>query len=138
MEKDLKQPESNSLMIIIVIGFISVTYMLYSLTLSIYRNYNINLHIKNFEKTNLELQQEIENKMKNFSYFTSVQYQDKIAKQNLGQINPGEEVIVIPPSAVISTLEFEEDENEKLRRLEKMPNLKRWWEFLFSENPLKY
>lgn len=138
MESHIKENQSNVTTIIIVVGLLMIAYMIYSLTLSIYRNYNINLHIQNFQNTNEELQKEIENKIKNYEYFTSKEYQDKVAKQNLGKVNQGEEVIVIPPSAAISVFEFENDENIKEERLSQMSNLRKWWEFFFIENNLRY
>jgi hypothetical protein len=115
-----------------------IAYMLYGLTLSIYRNYTINTHIENFTQTNTQLQAENEEKLKNYEYYNSAEYQDKIAKQNLGLINPGEEVIVIPPSARIEVFELDDIEAQKARKLAKMPNFKRWWEFFFVNNPFRY
>ena len=115
-----------------------IAYMLYSLTLSIYRNYSINVHIENFQRINAQLQAENEAKIKSYEYYSSPEYQDKIAKQNLGLIMPGEEVIVIPPSASISVFEFDEIEAEERARLERLSNFGKWWEFFFVENQFRY
>lgn len=132
------QQESNVMMAIIIVGFCMIAYMLYSLTLAIYRNYSINTHIENFEKNNAQLQQENEAEFKSYAYFNSAEYKDKMAKQNLGLVNPGEKVIVIPPSARVEVFELDDLAAEKERKLERMSNFSRWWEFFFVENPFKY
>ncbi len=138
METQFRPQDSNIMMMIIIVGFLMIAYMLYSLTLSIYRNYSINVHIQNFERTNIQLQKEIEDKMKSYAYYTSPEYQDKIAKQNLGRVNSREEVIVIPPSAVISVFEFDDIEAANAAKRARMSNLRRWWEFFFAQNPFRY
>ena len=132
------QQESNVMLAIIIVGFFMIAYMLYSLTLSIYRNYTINTHIANFTEVNARLQEENEAKLKNYEYYKSEQYKDKMAKQNLGLVNPGEEVIVIPPSARVEVFETEDIAAEKERKLSQMSNFSRWWEFFFVENPFRY
>ncbi len=115
-----------------------IAYMLYGLTLSIYRNYSINTHIEKFEQDNLLLQEELDKKISSYEYYTSPEYEDKIAKQNLNRINQGEEVIVIPPSARIEVFELDDLEAEKTAKLEALSNFGRWWEFFFVENPFRY
>lgn len=130
--------ESNTIMAIIIVGFCMIAYMLYGLTLSIYRNYSINTHIEKYEQDNLKIQNELEKKIKSYEYYTSLEYKDKIAKQNLNRINPGEEVIVIPPSAKIEVFELDDLGAEKAARINKLSNLGKWWAFFFTENPFKY
>jgi len=130
--------ESSTMMAIIIIGFCMIAYMLYSLTVSIYRHYTFNIHIEEFERDNLRQQQELEKKIKSYAYYVSPEYKDKMAKQNLNRINLGEEVIVIPPSAKIEVFETDDIEAKKAAKLDSLSNFGKWWEFFFVENPFKY
>ena len=73
--------------ILMIVGFFVVAYMLYNLTVSIYDNYQIEQHIAEFEEKNQQLAMENQKKLADFQYYTSEEYVEKIAKQNLGLIN---------------------------------------------------
>ncbi len=92
---------SNLTKFIIIFEFFLVAYLLYSLTKNVYNTYQVDQYIASFEDENSRI--EAENKQKNddYLYFTSEEYIDKIAKQNLGLVNPGEEVIILAPDSVI-------------------------------------
>jgi cell division protein FtsB len=123
--------------LVLIIGFFVVAYMLYNLTVSIYDNYRIEQHITEFEDRNEELTLENQGKLEDFQYYTSEEYKEKIAKQSLGLINPGEQVIVIPDEDMIIRSESEEFANlsEELRA--SWSNPKKWWKFFFSYNRFK-
>lgn len=121
----------------LVVGFFVVAYMLYNLTVSIYENYQIEQHIEEFEARNQALQEENAQKLADLQYYISEEYIDKVAKQNLNLINPGEKVIVIPDEDLIV---LSEDENtaalsEQIRAT--WSNPKKWWKFFFTANPYK-
>jgi len=123
--------------IVLIVGFLVVAYMLYNLTVSIYDNYQIEQHIAEFEARNELLTDENQKKLEDFQYYTSQEYIEKIAKTNLGLINPGEEVIIIPNDDFI-VLSEEEDlamVSEQIRDSWSTP--KKWWMFFFSYNPFK-
>ncbi|MBU1018732.1 MAG: septum formation initiator family protein [Patescibacteria group bacterium] len=128
----------NLARIIVIFGFAIVAYMLYSLTVSIYENYQIDVHIENFQSKNDQLQTENLEKLESYKYYTSDMYIEKVAKQNLGLINPGEQVIVITEddNNTILEAEYEEAKNFVLRNT--WSNSRKWWEFFFGENPFKY
>jgi cell division protein FtsB len=123
--------------LVLIVGFFVVAYMLYNLTVSIYDNYQIEQHIAEFQEKNEELALENEQKLEDFQYYTSEEYIEKIAKQNLGLINPGEEVIIIPDEDFIILSEDEDVAalSEQLRESWPMP--KKWWKWFFSYNPYK-
>lgn len=128
---------SPTLRLIIIAGFIIVAYMLYALTVSIYRDYEIDRHIKNFEAEQAKLIAENQQKLEDYQYYTSKTYIEKIAKQNLGLINPGEQVIILPYEEDTSLTASEETEAEFELRLNKMNNPEKWWTFFFDTNPFK-
>lgn len=111
--------------------------MLYNLTVSIYENYQIEKHITEFESRNADLKEENEQKLADFQYYTSEEYVEKVAKQNLGLINPGEQVVVIPDEDLIVLSQDAEEQRvaEQIRASWSTP--KKWWKFFFSSNPYK-
>jgi cell division protein FtsB len=123
--------------LILVIGFFVVAFMLYNLTVSIYDNYRIEQHITEFETRNSDLATDNKQKLEDFQYYTSEQYIEKVAKQNLGLINPGEKVIIIPDDDLIVLTESEDAAaiNEQIRA--SWSNPKKWWKFFFSYNKFK-
>ena len=66
-------------------------------------------------------------------YFTSEEYIDKIAKQNLGLINPGEEVIVLSPDVLSDEIIVDEGIETDFARYSGLSNPQQWWEFFFGE-----
>lgn len=123
--------------LVLIVGFFVVAYMLYNLTVSIYENYQIEKHITEFEARNAELKEENEQKLADFQYYTSEEYVEKVAKQNLGLINPGEQVVVIPDEDLIVLSQDAEEQRvaEQIRASWSTP--KKWWKFFFSSNPYK-
>ncbi len=131
------QGRLNTIHIAIIGGFIFIAYMLYALTVSIYRNYQIQIVIEKFEKENQQLEEENQQKLANYQYYISEKYVDKIAKLHLGLINPGEEVIVIPEAIDLSELLLEEEQLKKEAKLAKLSPVKRWFNFIFKQNMWK-
>ncbi|OIP81398.1 hypothetical protein COT83_02590 [Candidatus Peregrinibacteria bacterium CG10_big_fil_rev_8_21_14_0_10_44_7] len=128
----------NVARIIIILGFFFVAYMLYNLTVSIYENYQIDTHIQTFQEKNSELESENLEKIESYQYYTSDMYVEKVAKQNLGLINPGEKVIVITEEDNNTILEAEYAESQTLAMRNSWSNPRKWLEFFLSENPFKY
>jgi cell division protein FtsB len=137
MIQESYEKQFNTMRLLLIVGFLVVAYMLYKLTVSIYENYQIEKHIQEFEAKNAELQAENEAKLADFQYYTSEEYVEKVAKQNLGLINPGEQVLVIPDEDLIVLSQNEEEQRvaEEIRASWSSP--KKWWKFFFSSNPFK-
>jgi len=118
----------------VIIGeFLLVSYLLYTLTVSVYKSYQIDQHIKNFEAENAKIEEENREKSEEFEYYSSDAYIEKIAKQNLGLVNQGEEVIIIPnvdngASGVVGGLP---DEDSVLAD-SSISNSSKWWKFFFD------
>ena len=119
--------------LIIIIEFLLVGYLIYSLTKNVYTSYKIDKYIEAFETENSEIEEENIQKNEDYLYFTSEEYIDKIAKQNLGLINAGEEVIVLSPDILSDESGIAvEDDYDYARYVEKS-NVRKWWEFCFGE-----
>lgn len=123
--------------LVLIVGFFILAYMLYNLTVSIYANYQIEKHIAEFQSRNQALAGENKKKLEDFQYYTSKEYIEKIAKQNLGLINPGEKVIIIPDKDLVVISEQEDSAAIAEQVRATWSNPKKWWKFFFSSNPYK-
>jgi len=118
--------------LIIVIEFLLVAYLMYSLTKNVYNSYQVDKYIENFEKENAALEKENKQKMDDYLYFTSEEYLDKVAKQNLGLINPGEEVIILSPDALADNVQTDADSLVNAKKYQDT-NPNRWLKFFFGD-----
>lgn len=127
---------SSNLTKMIIIGeFLLVSYLLYTLTVSVYKSYQIDQHIQNFKRDNDRIAEENRQKEADYSYYSSDAYIEKIAKQNLGLVNPGEEVIVIPSgdagtTGIVGGINKSQDEDTG--RIKQLNNAQKWWKFFFD------
>ena len=124
---------SNLTKMIIIAEFCLVAYLLYSLTLNVYHSYQIDKYIEQFDKENQRISIENAKRSEDFDYYTSEQYIDKIAKQNLGLVNPSEEVIVIAPEdRLVTQNEAESIEESRNLSIYALSNPQKWWKFLMN------
>lgn len=125
---------SSTTKFILIGEFIFAVYMLIALTTSQYNSYKIEKYIEEFERQNENLVSENEDLQDKYDYFTSSEYQEKIAKQNFGLINPGEEVLIIPEKSSITDAEKFQNEviSERIRFYQGLSNPVKWWYFFFS------
>jgi len=127
------QHTSQFTKIILIVEFILVAYLLYALTTNVYKSYRLDLHIKRFEDENARIIDENLKKSTDFQYYTSSQYIDKIAKQNFGLVNPGEEIIVLPAEEL--TVSSEGDlAKQEIGDVDVagLSNPQKWWKFFFD------
>lgn len=125
-------PTSNITKLIIVVELILVIYLLNTLTVSVYRGYQIDQVIKQFEQDNNRIADDNRKKSEDYDYFTSSNYIEKIAKQNLGLVNPGEEVIVLPASSTDQTSTSSAQNRQESAELMDLSNDQKWWLFFFD------
>lgn len=131
--------------VILIVEFLLVAYLIYSLTKNVYNSYLVDRYIAEYEKENTLIKTENQKKTSDYLYFTSEEYIDKIAKQNLGLVNPGEEVIVISSDSLSydaknTGQEFQDILNGKKDSFENPDNIKietrsnaqKWWDFFFG------
>ncbi|MBP9770955.1 septum formation initiator family protein [Candidatus Gracilibacteria bacterium] len=125
---------SNFTKLIIVIEFALVSYLLYSLTKNIYNSYQVDQVIESFQKENSAIEEENRKKNADYLYFTSEEYIDKIAKQNLGLVDKGEEVIILSEKVTNPQQDQSEEDSAvtTLSRRSKMSNPEQWWDFFFG------
>ena len=128
------QHTSHTTKLIIIGEFLLVSYLLYTLTASVYKSYLIDQHIKSFEVENTRIEEENRIKSEEFDYYSSDAYKEKIAKQNLGLVIPGEEVIIIPNESfddVGSGMASDGDDTAG-NAYSSLSNPEKWWKFFFD------
>ena len=127
---------SKTTKIVILAEFFLVAYLLYILTVSIYKSYQIDIHIKNYEAENERTAAENRKKSEDFEYYSSNTYMEKMAKQNLGLVNPGEEVIIIPKSSTSNNGVIGDNNPVSASNTSEtqvsVNNSQRWWKFFFD------
>lgn len=116
---------------IIIFEFILVSYLLYSLTKNVYNSYRVDKYIENFEYENKLIEEENRQKNEDYLYFTSEEYIDKIAKQNLGLVNRGEEVIILSNESLPED-DLNEDISGDFAKSSERSNLAEWWVLFFG------
>ena len=127
------QHTSNFTKMVIIIEFFLVSYLLYTLTVSVYKSYQIDQHIQSFEEENAKIEEENRQKSEEFDYYSSDAYIEKMAKQNLGLVNPGEEVIIIPSENVKATgIVGGADQTDTQNSGSDLSNPMKWWKFFFD------
>lgn len=119
---------------VIIFEFFLVGYLVYSLTKNIYNSYQVDKYIEAFETENAQIEAENKQKTEDYLYFTSEEYIDKIAKQNLGLVNRGEEVIILSPDILSEEAVTEETDSSGDYALDPgMSNVAQWWDFFFGD-----
>jgi hypothetical protein len=106
---------------------------LYSLSTNVYNSYKIDKYIDTFRQENDQIEGENLERTEDYLYFTSNEYIDKIAKQNLGLVNPGEEVIILSPGALDADVSISEDELPDFAKYSGMTVSEQWWFFFFGD-----
>lgn len=124
--------EKNKYILLIELGL--AIYLLFTLIISEYKNYKVQRYIDDFDLRNQKIAAQNVELNNDLSYFNSPEYQEKIAKQNLGLINPGEKVLVIQVEDSLSETQRYEKAllQSEIQRIESLPNYKKWWYYLFS------
>ncbi len=127
----MRQNISQITRIILIIELVIAAYMVIVLLKSLVESYQIEKYILDFEQRNTEIAAENKKLESELAYFTSPEYQDKIAKQNFGLVNPGEAVLILPYSPKPGTIDLQE--NQLAKRLlfyENLSTPQKWWHLL--------
>lgn len=130
----MMQRKSFTFQLLIMGGFFFFIYMFFSLAVSIYHDYKLETEIESFEGEIDNLADRANQKPSDLKYLQSDEYKDRYAKENLGLLNPGEKLIILP----------DPDQNVEQGPVELMtdilspdsvlnkPNNRQWWEYFFG------
>ena len=126
---------SNFTKMVIIAEFLVVSYLLYTLTVSVYKSYQIDQHIANFQSENNKIYDDNKQKELDYGYYSSSAYVEKMVKQNLGLVNQGEQVIIIPSSDFANNADGDSgSSNTQDLAVKQLSNPQKWWKFFF-DNP---
>lgn len=125
---------SRTTKIILIAEFIFLSYMLYVLSTSLYKSYQVDKFIKTVEDENKTLEQTNIDLVEDYEYYKSDAYKEKIAKQNFGLVRPGEEVIIITPEKEVYVAESPDDRASDISKqyYYNLSNPKKWFLFFFD------
>ena len=136
--------EPFSKQLTIIVGLTVVGFMAFGLALSYYRNALFEQTLSNIKAQNDILRGSIQIGYRDLEYYRSAQYKDKYAKENLGRINPGEQILIIteqPKPIYYDSLgdipASEQQEAAYLELLRQMPILEHWKLFLFQREQIE-
>jgi cell division protein FtsB len=137
--------EPVSKQITIVVGLTVVGFMAFGLALSFYRNTLFEQRLEEIDQRNEDLRSGIEDEKRQLEYYRSAQYKDKYAKEQLGMVNPGENVLVIARDTVDRTGSLSPDPNTVtdqeeaayFEMLRQMPVLEHWKLYLFRREAMR-
>ena len=125
---------SKQTKIVLALELLFAFYMILSITMSEFERYKVEKYIMEYEQQNLEISLENQSLLDLLDYYSSPEYRDKIAKQNLGLVLPGEKVLVIPEShSLTDSQRFEKSlALEKQQFFVDQPNYKKWLIYFFG------
>ncbi|MBT3293160.1 hypothetical protein HN512_03620 [Candidatus Peregrinibacteria bacterium] len=137
--------EPLSRQVTIIIGLGVVSFMAFGLAVSFYRNTLFEQTLNNIEDQNDQLLGDIEQGYRDLEYFTSTQYKDKYAKENLNLINQGEKTLLIAKENLeveIGMLDRngildEQREAKYFELLRQMPIIEHWKLYLFYKEKIE-
>lgn len=109
-----------------------LAYMLYVLSTSLYKSYQVDRFIKLAEDDNKKLELLNESLIEDYEYYRSDAYKEKIAKQNFNLVRPGEEVIVLAPESKAYRTPEEESFEANRAYYRSLGNPKKWFLFFFD------
>ena len=141
-----RHTEPFSKQVTIVVGLTVVGLMAFGLAISFYRNVLFDQTLATIGEKNDDLRNEIEAGKRELEYYESAQYKDKYAKENLGRVTPGEQILIftqnvdrtggatLPQSnGTVS----DQQEAAYLELLRQMPILEHWKLFLFHKEKIE-
>ena len=130
----MMQRKSFTFQLLIMGGFFFFFYMFFSLATSIYRDYKLETEIEVFKGEIEGLAGRVNQKPSDLKYLQSDQYKDRYAKENLGLLNPGEKLIILPDPDQKVEQGPVELMTEKLSpdSVLNMPNNRQWWEYFLG------
>ena len=139
-----REPGPISKQLTIVIGLTVVGFMAFGLALSFYRNILFETTMESMHGSNGQLRDQIAQAYGDLDYYTSPQFKDKYAKENLNQLNPGEKVLIITEKHrdpdLDSTEHFTPTEQQKVafdELLRQMPVIDHWNLYLLHRDELE-
>lgn len=115
-------------------GIVLTVYVLFVYSNSLWEARRKEILYAEFQEDIQRLEEENETLTDRYWFQKTEQYFDKYAKTNLGKVNPGEKVIILPQEDEINPLDFTGLTPEEIEReiLKNRPIREQWWHFFFE------
>lgn len=123
---------SRTTKIILIVEFILLAYMFYVLSTSLYKSYQVDKFIQQASLENDKLEKANSLLAEDYEYYSSDAYKEKIVKQNLGLVRPGEEVIILAASNDSYGTPEEAAQDAVTKYYNSLSNPKKWYLFFFD------
>ena len=123
---------SRTTKMILMVEFVLLAYMLYVLSTSLYKSYQVDRFIKQAEISNKNLEESNTALAEDYEYYRSDAYKEKIAKQNFGLIRPGEEMVILAPEEKSYLTGEERLVSANREYYQSLSNPKKWFLFFFD------
>lgn len=129
---------SGTTKIVLIVEFVLFAYMLYVLSTSLYKSYQVDNFIQSVQTENDKLQNANALLAEDYEYYKSDAYKEKIAKQNFGLVRPGEEVIIL--AAAQKDFLTQEDSTLKAtsQYYNSLSNPQKWFLFFFDREKFMF
>lgn len=118
--------------------FLLFAYLLYVLSTSLYKSYQIDRFIQKTEEENSKLDRANTLLVEDYEYYRSDAYKEKIAKQNFGLVRPGEEVIILSPENAAFRTSEEVVVAANKAYYQSLSNPQKWFLFFFDRDRFAY
>lgn len=123
---------SRTTKIILIVEFILLAYMFYVLSTSLYKSYQVDKFIQQASLENDKLEKANSLLAEDYEYYSSDAYKEKIVKQNLGLVRPGEEVIILAAGNDSYGTPEEAAQDAVTKYYNSLSNPKKWYLFFFD------
>ncbi|MBI2639238.1 septum formation initiator family protein [Candidatus Peregrinibacteria bacterium] len=123
---------SKTTKIVLLVEFLLLAYMLYVLSTSLYKSYQVDRFIRTAEEENAKLEKSNLSLAEDYAYYSSDAWKEKIAKQNFGLVRPGEEVIILAPDNQMYLSEEDRAVKASEQYYASLSNPKKWFLFFFD------
>lgn len=107
-----------------IIWFLVVIGLFYVVGKTFYQSYLVQKEVDNLKVTIVEMEQSNKELAEKIIYYQSPSYREKIARERMGLMKPGEEVVVILPEEKPKVVEADPEAG--------IPNYQKWWNFFFK------
>ncbi|OIO52272.1 hypothetical protein COT40_01080 [Candidatus Peregrinibacteria bacterium CG08_land_8_20_14_0_20_41_10] len=122
--------------IFIIMGIVVICYQIFSLATSIYNDYQVDQNIEKFKAVNRDLELEKKQKQKEYLYALLRSSQEKLKKENFGEVFPGEQVIIVPEikfaNPLLNIVDEEKNDLFTEGQLQNLTNLEKWGRYLWG------
>ena len=131
----MPKTKSFTFQLVVIGGFVFFFYMFFALATSIYRDFKLESEIEKFEQDINNLADMAQQKPEDVTYFASIEYKDRYAKESLGLLNPGEKLIIIPEEELVveqGPVELQTQKYDPKMVLGKTKP-QQWWAYFFGK-----